>query len=161
MLHLPKIFTAVVSRPRRLARPTGLPRSLQPQVSEVFVLAKLTPNEGDLSVKHLGGVRRPAPSAGAFQGGVQPKNCATSKSVSEGIAKGESSLPSVFSCDFSSAIDLEDVRRHRPTSIMAFVCSKPARGPESKSRVMFTGPPGCDSGTRTEAGQNVPHEKPE
>jgi hypothetical protein len=36
----------------------------------VFVLAKLTPNEGDLSVKHLGGVRRPAPSAGASQGGV-------------------------------------------------------------------------------------------
>jgi hypothetical protein len=27
------------------------------------VLAELTPNEGDLSVKHLGGVRRPAPSA--------------------------------------------------------------------------------------------------
>ena len=35
------------------------------------MLAKLNPNEGDLSVKHLGGVRRPAPSAGAFQGGVQ------------------------------------------------------------------------------------------
>ena len=36
----------------------------------MFVLAKLAPNEGDLSVKHLGGVRRPAPSARAFQGGV-------------------------------------------------------------------------------------------
>ena len=35
------------------------------------MLAKLNPNEGDLSVKHLGGVWRPAPSAGAFQGGVQ------------------------------------------------------------------------------------------
>ena len=54
---------------RPLARPTGLPRSLQPQVSEMFVLAELTPNEGDLSVKHLGGVRRPAPSAGL--GGVR------------------------------------------------------------------------------------------
>jgi hypothetical protein len=63
--------SARVSRPQRLARPTGLPRSSQSQVSEVFVLAKLTPNEGDLSVKHLGGVRRPAPSAGAFQSGVQ------------------------------------------------------------------------------------------
>jgi hypothetical protein len=40
--------SARVSRPRRLARPTGLPRSSQSQVSEVFVLAKLTPNEGDL-----------------------------------------------------------------------------------------------------------------
>ena len=57
-----------VSRPRQLARPTGLPRSSQTQVSEVFVLAKLTPNEGDLSVKHLGGVRRPAPSAGSCLG---------------------------------------------------------------------------------------------
>jgi hypothetical protein len=55
--------SARVSRPRRLARPTGLPRSSQTQVSEVFVLAKLAPNEGDLSVKHLGGVRRPAHSA--------------------------------------------------------------------------------------------------
>jgi hypothetical protein len=26
---------------------------------------------------------------------------------------------------------------------------------------MLTAPVGCDSGTRTEAGQNVPHEKPE
>ena len=26
---------------------------------------------------------------------------------------------------------------------------------------MLAGPAGCDSGTRTEAGQNVPHEKPE
>jgi hypothetical protein len=76
--------------PSAFARPTGLPRSLQPQVSEVFVLAKLTPNEGDLSVKHFGGVRRPAPSAGAFQGGVQPKNCATSKRANEG-AGGASS----------------------------------------------------------------------
>ena len=63
--------SARVSRPRRLARPTGLPRSSQTQVSEVFVLAKLTPNEGDLSVKHLGGVRRPAPSAGSCLGGVR------------------------------------------------------------------------------------------
>jgi hypothetical protein len=63
--------SARVSRPRRLARPTGLPRSSQTQVSEVFVLAKLTPNEGDLSVKHLGGVRRPVPSACEFQGGVE------------------------------------------------------------------------------------------
>ena len=60
--------SARVSRPRRLARPTGLPRSSQTQVSEVFVLAELTPNEGDLSVKHLGGVRRPAPSAGSCLG---------------------------------------------------------------------------------------------
>jgi hypothetical protein len=36
----------------------------------VFVLAKLTPNEGDLSVKRLGGVMRPAPSAGKRLGGV-------------------------------------------------------------------------------------------
>jgi hypothetical protein len=62
---------ARVSRPRRLARPTGLPRSSHTQVSEVFVLAKLTPNEGDLSVKHSGGVRRPAPSAGKRMGGVR------------------------------------------------------------------------------------------
>ena len=60
--------SARVSRPRRLARQTGLPRSSQNSVSEVFVLAKLTPNEGDLSVKHLGGVRRPAPSAGSCLG---------------------------------------------------------------------------------------------
>jgi hypothetical protein len=32
------------------------------------VLAKLIANEGDLSVKHLGGVRRPAPSAGSCEG---------------------------------------------------------------------------------------------
>jgi hypothetical protein len=62
------MFKAVVSGPRRLARPPGLPRSSQTPVSEVFVLAKLTPYEGDLSVKHLGGVRRPAPSAGSCLG---------------------------------------------------------------------------------------------
>ena len=54
--------SARVSRPRRLTRPTGLPRSSQNQVSEVFVLAKLTPNVGDLSVEHWGGVMRPTPS---------------------------------------------------------------------------------------------------
>jgi hypothetical protein len=60
--------SARVSGPRRLARPTGLPRSSQTPVSEVFVLAELTPNAADLSVKHLGGVRRPAPSAGSSLG---------------------------------------------------------------------------------------------
>jgi hypothetical protein len=54
--------SARVSRRRRLARPTGLPRSSQTQIAEVFVLAKLPPNEGDLSVEHLGGVRRPSAS---------------------------------------------------------------------------------------------------
>jgi hypothetical protein len=44
---------------------------------------------------------------------------------------------------------------------MALVCNGLASGPESKSRLMINGPPGCDSGTRTEAGQKVPHEKPE
>jgi hypothetical protein len=60
--------SARVSGPRRLARPPGLPCSSQTPVSEVFVLAELTPNAGDLSVKHLGGVRRPAPSAGSSLG---------------------------------------------------------------------------------------------
>ncbi len=40
-------------------------------------------------------------------------------------------------------------------------CNGPASGPESNSAVIVTGPGGCDEGTRTEAWQNVPHEKPE
>jgi hypothetical protein len=67
--------SARVSRPRRLARPTGLPHSSQTQVSKGFVLAKLTPNEGDLSVKHLGGVRRPSPSAGSCLGAGPGDHC--------------------------------------------------------------------------------------
>ena len=76
--------SARVSGPRRLARPPGLPRSSQTPVSEEFVLAKLTPKrrrpigqafgrgqETRAQRGYLGGVRRPAPSAGAFQGGVQ------------------------------------------------------------------------------------------
>jgi hypothetical protein len=100
--------SARVSRPRRLARPTGLPRSSQTQVSEVFVLAKLTPNEGDLSVKHLGGVRRPAPSAGSCLGRGQEtraqrgrvpgwrttNNCATSKRASDGPYQPNDPAPS-------------------------------------------------------------------
>jgi hypothetical protein len=42
------------SRARRGTRPTGLPHSPQTPASKVFVLAKLTPQEGDLSVKDLG-----------------------------------------------------------------------------------------------------------
>jgi hypothetical protein len=45
---------ARVSRPRPDARPTGLPRASPTMTSDVFVLAKLTPKEGDLSVKDLG-----------------------------------------------------------------------------------------------------------
>jgi hypothetical protein len=51
-----------------LARPTGLLPISQTQISEVFVLAKLAPKQGDLSVRHLGGVGRPAPSAGFARG---------------------------------------------------------------------------------------------
>ncbi len=60
-----------------------------------------------------------------------------------------------------SAINSECVGCHLLISTVALVCSKPASGPESKSRVMFAGPDVWDSGTRTDAGQNVPHEKPE
>ena len=50
---------------------------------------------------------------------------------------------------------------HFLTSIVVVACIRPARGPESNSTEIRVGPTGCDSGTRTEAGQNVPHEKPE
>ena len=36
----------------------------------------------------------------------------------------------------------------------------PASGPESKSAVIVMFSDGCDEGTRTEARQNVPQEKP-
>jgi hypothetical protein len=39
--------------------------------------------------------------------------------------------------------------------------SRPARGPESKSTVTWTGPAGWADGTRTEAGQNVPQANPD
>jgi hypothetical protein len=57
--------------------PAGLPdrqvsrAHRRPRFQRSSCLLSLRQNEGDLSVKHLGGVRRPAPSAGAFQGGVQ------------------------------------------------------------------------------------------
>jgi hypothetical protein len=51
-----------------LARPTGLLPISQTQISEVFVLAKLAPKQGDLSVRQLGGVVRPAPNAGIGRG---------------------------------------------------------------------------------------------
>jgi hypothetical protein len=50
---------------------------------------------------------------------------------------------------------------HFLTSIVIVACIRPARGPESNSTEILVGPSGCDSGTRTEAGQNVPQEKPE
>jgi hypothetical protein len=56
--------------------PAGLPdrqvsrAHRRPRFQRSSCLLSLRQNEGDLSVKHLGGVRRPAPSAGAFQGGV-------------------------------------------------------------------------------------------
>ena len=40
-------------------------------------------------------------------------------------------------------------------------CKSPANGPESNSAVIVMFPAGCVWGTRTEARQNVPHEKPE
>jgi hypothetical protein len=57
--------------------PAGLPdrqvsrAHRRPRFQRSSCLLSLRQNEGDLSVKHLGGVRRPAPSAGAFQNGVQ------------------------------------------------------------------------------------------
>ena len=47
------------------------------------------------------------------------------------------------------------------TLIVVVACRGPASGPESKSAVIVTSPAGCDEGTRTEAWQNVPQEKPE
>ena len=47
------------------------------------------------------------------------------------------------------------------TSSLVDACSMPASGPESKLTWMTSGPDACASGTRTEAGQNVPQEKPE
>jgi hypothetical protein len=80
--------SARVSRPRRLARPTGLLRSLKPQVSEVFVLAKLTPNEGDLSVKHLGGVRETRAQRGRVPGWRTTKELRNFKKRKRGDCQG-------------------------------------------------------------------------
>jgi hypothetical protein len=51
--------------------------------------------------------------------------------------------------------------RYGATLMVVAACNAPARGPESKSAVIVTGPGGCDEGTRTEARQNVPQENPE
>jgi hypothetical protein len=56
---------------------------------------------------------------------------------------------------------LHEVAIYGATLIVMVACNGPARGPESKSAVIVTGPSGCDEGTRTEAWQNVPQEKPE
>ena len=81
--------SARVSRPRRLARPPGLPRSSQTPVSEVFVLAKLTPKRRRPIGQAFGLGQRPAPSAGAFRGGVQRTTAQHQKAGSTVELSGE------------------------------------------------------------------------
>ena len=49
----------------------------------------------------------------------------------------------------------------RATSTSITACSRPARGPESKSMATRRGPTGWADGTRTEAGQKVPQVNPD
>ena len=56
---------------------------------------------------------------------------------------------------------LHEVVIYGATLIVVVACNVPARGPESKSAEIVMGPAGCDDGTRTEAWQKVPQEKPE
>jgi hypothetical protein len=59
--------------------PAGLPdrqvsrAHRRPRFQRCSCLLSLRQNEGDLSVKHLGGVRRPAPSAGSWAGSGDPR----------------------------------------------------------------------------------------
>jgi hypothetical protein len=59
--------------------PAGLPdrqvsrAHRRPRFQRSSCLLSLRQNEGDLSVKHLGGVRRPAPSAGSWAGSGDPR----------------------------------------------------------------------------------------
>jgi hypothetical protein len=65
--------SARVSRPRRGTRPTGLPRLPQTPASKVFVLAKLIPKEGDLSVMDLGRGRETRAQRGGVRAGRETR----------------------------------------------------------------------------------------
>jgi hypothetical protein len=65
--------SARVSRPRRGTGPTGLARSPQTPASKVFVLAKLIPKEGDLSVMDLGPGRETRAQRGALGRGRETR----------------------------------------------------------------------------------------
>jgi hypothetical protein len=70
---------ARVSQPRPLARPPGLPHSSQTPVSEVFVLAKLTPKRRRPIGQAFGRGQETRAQRGRVPGWRTTNNCATSK----------------------------------------------------------------------------------
>jgi hypothetical protein len=97
--------SARVSGPRRLARPPGLPRSSQTPVSEVFVLAKLTPKRRRPIGQAFGRGQETRAQRGRVPGWRATNNCATSKMRFGLVSRAAA-------CDIES--DSVDRRARRP-----------------------------------------------